>query len=151
MKAHPILSDAIHLSQPCAAPAAPAAPVVACAGRRLLTLAALAGPLLGVAACAPALPVQEAEHSAAYAQVVASHIQKCSTPDSLASDQEVARVRLYVDAYGIVRGAQPLDLGPESAATRHGIRTALDRRCAILPLPKALLGQSRTFDIAFHP
>lgn len=58
----------------------------------------------------------------------------------------MARPRIATDAQGTIRIVQPLASGPPSSFTA----CAMDPRCAVLPLPPAMLGKPHSFDITLR-
>ena len=93
-------------------------------------------------------------------RAIGDRLRECWTGDKNALDYDKQFVRLVVttDATGTIRVA---DIAPNDASrTGSGIarafaerarRAALDPQCAQLPLPGAMKGQNRSFEITFRP
>jgi hypothetical protein len=91
---------------------------------------------------------------------VGDHVRECWTRDAGAVDADKLQVLLTVttDDQGIARRAvvADADRGKLSnpvfrAFAERAVRAVLDSRCANLPLPKAMLGQTRVLDFRFSP
>ncbi len=91
---------------------------------------------------------------------IGDHVRECWTYDPGAKDASQLQVHLQVvtDAEGVARVARVAgsDVGrmsdPEFRAfAERAIRAVLDPHCANLPLPKDMVGQSRTLDFRFSP
>jgi hypothetical protein len=91
---------------------------------------------------------------------IGAHVRECWTADSAAlnAQQLVVMLTVTTDARGVVRRADvaPTDQGRMSdprfrAFAERAIRAVLDSRCAALPLPRGMLGQTRTWDFRFRP
>ena len=93
-------------------------------------------------------------------RAIGDRLRECWTGDRSALDYDKQVVRLVVttDATGTIRIA---DIAANDASrTGNGVarafaerakRAALDPQCAQLPLPAALKGQNRSFEITFRP
>ena len=92
---------------------------------------------------------------------IGDYVRRCWTDDPEALDLDKMQVLLTVttDSGGVVRRAivAPEDVGRVSGDMRlrvfseRAIRAVLDPACASLPLPPAMLGQTREFTFRFRP
>ncbi len=86
------------------------------------------------------------------AAAIANQIREClaAPPIQPGADSDAARLRVATDAQGTIRIVQPLASGPPSSFTARAMRAAMDPRCAVLPLPPAMLGKPHSFDITLR-
>lgn len=93
-------------------------------------------------------------------RAIGDRLRECWTSDRSALDYEKQSVRLVVttDPTGTIRVAEiaandasRTGGGVARAFAERARRAALDPQCAQLPLPGALKGQNRTFEITFRP
>lgn len=93
-------------------------------------------------------------------RAIGDRLRECWTADKNALNYEKQSVRLVVttDATGTIRvadiaanDASRTSGGVARAFAERARRAALDPHCAQLPLPGALKGQNRTFEITFRP
>ena len=93
-------------------------------------------------------------------RAIGDRLRECWTSDRSALDYEKQTVRLVVttDPTGTIRVAEiaandasRTSGGVARAFAERARRAALDPQCAQLPLPGALKGQNRTFEITFRP
>ncbi|MBC7800126.1 MAG: hypothetical protein H7Z10_05855, partial [Gemmatimonadaceae bacterium] len=98
--------------------------------------------------------------SASTRGAIGDRLRECWTGDTgaLRFQEQVVRLIITTDAAGIIRDAKvaPADIartssGVAQAFAGRAVRAALDSQCAQLPLPNALKGQVRTFEITFKP
>ncbi len=98
--------------------------------------------------------------SASEARAVGEEVRRCWTFDAGAKDVDRMQVLLTVrtDQGGVVRQASvaPADLGRMGepvfrAFSERAVRAVMDARCANLPLPRTMLGQSQTLTFRFRP
>jgi len=76
------------------------------------------------------------------AAAIANQIREClaAPPIQPGADSDAARLRIV----------QPLASGPPSSFAARAMRAAMDPRCAVLPLPPAMLGKPHSFDITLR-
>jgi hypothetical protein len=93
-------------------------------------------------------------------RAIGDRLRECWTGDKSALNYEKQSVRLVVttDPTGTIRvadiaanDASRTSGGVARAFAERARRAALDPQCAQLPLPGALKGQNRTFEITFRP
>lgn len=93
-------------------------------------------------------------------RAIGDRLRECWTSDKSALNYEKQSVRLVVttDPTGTIRVAEIAANdasrsggGVARAFAERARRAALDPQCAQLPLPGALKGQNRTFEITFRP
>jgi len=86
------------------------------------------------------------------AVAIASQIREClaASPIQLGADSGVAHLRIATDAQGTICIVQPVASGPPSSFIARTMRAAMDPRCAVLPLPPAMLGKPHSFDITLR-
>lgn len=96
--------------------------------------------------------------SAQAAGAIGDRLRECWTADTGARDFASQSVRLVVttDTSGTIQRAElaPSEGGRSGVArafAERARRAALDPACATLPLPSAMRGQVRTFEITFRP
>ena len=116
-----------------------------------MMVAALASPAAAMARNGQAPATGNAVLSPVERAVIGNRIRECwvSSPAPPDAKPGSVRLRITTDAGGTVRAARPI--GPASALAEPATRAVLDPRCATLPLPPALLGQSHAFNITFRP
>ncbi len=93
-------------------------------------------------------------------RAIGDRLRECWTGDRTALNYDKQTVRLVVttDPTGTIRvadvsanDASRTGSGVARAFAERARRAALDPQCAQLPLPGALKGQNRTFEITFRP
>lgn len=98
--------------------------------------------------------------SASLRGAIGDRLRECWTGDRAALDYDKQVVRLVVttDPTGTIRvadiaanDASRTGSGVARAFAERARRAALDPQCAQLPLPGAMKGQNRTFEITFRP
>jgi len=96
--------------------------------------------------------------TAATRGAIADKLHECWTKDAAAQEieKQVVHLRLTTDEQGVIRQAELIGtdasrVGVARAFAERARRAALDPVCSRLPLPAAVLGQIRTFDITYRP